>query len=98
MNVAKQIGKFTIYNEIWTSQNFDPAGTVQQYSYDMALVWLPRPTLQFDIGVNIGLNRNTPAIVAASASPHASDEVGTLAHLRPAITSVALFTAVLGVG
>ena len=64
MNVAKQIGKFTIYNEIWTSQNFDPAGTVQQYSYDMALVWLPHPTLQFDIGVNIGLNRNTPAIVS----------------------------------
>ncbi len=64
VNVAKQIGKFTIYNEIWTSQNFDPAGTVQQYSYDMALVWLPHPTLQFDIGVNIGLNRNTPAIVS----------------------------------
>ncbi|MCE3256771.1 MAG: hypothetical protein K0Q64_854 [Nitrobacter vulgaris] len=64
VNVARQIGKFTIYNEIWTSQNFDPAGTVQQYSYDMALVWLPHPTLQFDIGVNIGLNRNTPAIVS----------------------------------
>jgi hypothetical protein len=30
----------------------------------MALVWLPQPTLQFDIGVNIGLNRNTPAIVS----------------------------------
>ena len=62
--VVAALGKFTIYNEIWTSQNFDPAGTVQQYSYDMALVWLPQPTLQFDIGVNIGLNRNTPAIVS----------------------------------
>lgn len=60
VNIAKQIGPFTIYNEIWTSQNFDPAGTVSQVSYDVALAWLPRPTLQFDIGANIGLNRNTP--------------------------------------
>lgn len=64
VNLAKQIGPFTLYNEIWTSQNFDPAGTVRQYSYDVSLAWLPHPTLQFDIGANIGLNRDTPDLVA----------------------------------
>ncbi len=63
INIAKQFGKFTLYNEIWTSQNFDPAGTVQQYSYDVSLAWLPKPALQFDIGANVGLNRNTPDLV-----------------------------------
>lgn len=64
VNIAKQFGKFTLYNEIWTNQNFDPAGTVRQYSYDVALAWLPHPTLQIDVGVNIGLNRNTPDVVS----------------------------------
>ena len=64
INVAKQFGAFTLYNEIWTSQNFDPAGTVRQYSYDVSLAWLPRPTLQWDVGANIGLNRDTPDLVA----------------------------------
>ncbi len=64
VNIAKQFGAFTLYNEIWTSQNFDPSGTVRQYSYDVSLAWLPRPTLQFDIGANVGLNRNTPDLVA----------------------------------
>jgi hypothetical protein len=64
INIAKQFGKFTLYNEIWTSQNYDPEGTVSQYSYDVSLAWLPQPTLQFDIGANVGLNRNTPDLVA----------------------------------
>jgi hypothetical protein len=64
VNVARQIGDFTLYNELWTSQNFDPAGTLRQYSYDVSLAWLPRPTLQFDIGANIGLNADTPDLVA----------------------------------
>ena len=64
VNIAKQFGQFTFYNEIWTSQNFDPTGTVRQYSYDTSLAWLPEPTLQFDVGANIGLNANTPDLVA----------------------------------
>jgi hypothetical protein len=36
---------------------------VSQYSYDVSLAWQPRPSLQFDIGANIGLNRNTPDVV-----------------------------------
>jgi Putative MetA-pathway of phenol degradation len=64
VNIAKQFGAFTLYSEIWTSQNFDPAGTVRQYSYDASLAWLMRPTLQFDVGANVGLNRDTPDLVA----------------------------------
>jgi len=64
VNLAKQIGAFTLYNELWTSQNFDPSGTVRQYSYDVSLAWLPKPVLQFDIGANIGLNAATPDLVA----------------------------------
>jgi hypothetical protein len=63
VNIAKQFGQFTLYNELWTSQNYDPSGSVRQYSYDVALAWLPRPTWQFDVGANIGLNRNTPDLV-----------------------------------
>ncbi|MCU0891061.1 MAG: transporter [Sandarakinorhabdus sp.] len=64
VNLAKQLGPFTLYNEIWTSQNFDPSGTVRQYSYDVSLAWLPRPALQLDVGANIGLNQATPDLVA----------------------------------
>jgi Putative MetA-pathway of phenol degradation len=33
-----------------------------QYSIDTALAWTARQNLQFDIGANFGLNRETPAI------------------------------------
>ncbi len=62
VNIAKSFGPFTILNELWTGQDFDPSGTVRQYSYDVALVWLARPSLQLDIGANIGLNRETPGL------------------------------------
>ncbi|MEQ7873506.1 transporter [Sphingomonas sp. ASV193] len=54
----------TAYGELWTAQNDDPAGTVRQYSADAAVAWLARPTLQFDAGVNLGLNRATPGVQA----------------------------------
>ena len=48
--------------EIWTDVNQDPSGTVRQYSVDLGLSWIPQkaPNLQFDGGVNIGLNDATP--------------------------------------
>ncbi len=64
VNIGKQIGEVTLYNEIWTSQNFDPSGTFDQWSYDVAVAWLVSPTLQLDVGANIGLNRNTPDVVS----------------------------------
>lgn len=48
--------------EIWEDASFDPSGTVQQYSFDLAATWQPPATrdLQFDVGANFGLNRETP--------------------------------------
>ena len=48
--------------EVWGDANFDPAGTVTQTSFDLALAWIPAkaPNLQLDGGVNFGLNRVTP--------------------------------------
>jgi hypothetical protein len=53
-------GGFTLGAEVWTSQNFDPAGAVSQYSADFDLAWLTGANTQLDGGVNIGLNRATP--------------------------------------
>lgn len=64
INMAKSFGNFTIINELSTDWNFDPAGTIRQYSYNNALVWLANPNLQFDIGTSTGLNRNTPDFAA----------------------------------
>lgn len=65
LNLGKALSPtVTAYAELWTAQNFDPAGTVRQYSLDGAIAWLVRPTLQFDVGANLGLNRNTPDIQA----------------------------------
>ncbi|HST37054.1 MAG TPA: transporter [Allosphingosinicella sp.] len=52
----------TLYGELWTAQNFDPAGTVRQYSADAAITWLVSPNLQLDVGGNFGLNQATPDV------------------------------------
>lgn len=64
INMAKSFGDFTIINELSTDWDFDPSGTIRQYSYNNALVWLANPNLQFDIGTSTGLNRNTPDFAA----------------------------------
>jgi hypothetical protein len=53
----------TLGVEAWESTDFDPAGATQQYSFDLNAAWIPdgMPNLQWDAGVNIGLNRNTAA-------------------------------------
>jgi hypothetical protein len=52
--------------EVWSQADFDPVGTTRQYSFDLALAWIPnrRPNLQLDGGVNLGLNRETPDVEA----------------------------------
>lgn len=64
VNVAKSLGAVTLAGELWTQQDFTSAGTIDQYSADAAVVWLARSNLQFDIGANFGLNRNTPDVVS----------------------------------
>lgn len=60
VNLAKSVGKATLYAELWTAQNHDPAGTVRQYSFDTAIAYLVTPKWQIDLGGNFGLNRFTP--------------------------------------
>ncbi len=57
--VSKQV---TLSAEIWSDIDFDPVGRRTQYSSDFGAAWIPRaqPNLQFDCGVNFGLNRETP--------------------------------------
>lgn len=64
-NIAKAVAPtIGVAAELWTAQNYDPAGTVRQYSADLAVTWLARPRLQLDAGANVGLNRATPDLQA----------------------------------
>jgi hypothetical protein len=62
----------TVDGEIWGDANFDPTGTVYQASFDLGASWIPAkmPTLQFDGGVNLGLNRATPGVQAYVGISH----------------------------
>ena len=52
----------TGYVELWSDVNWDSPRTVTQASFDLALSWIPPAwkEVQFDAGVNFGLNRDTP--------------------------------------
>jgi hypothetical protein len=52
--------RLTVSGELWGAWDFDPAGTVRQYSVDGAAAFLLSPNIQLDAGVNLGLNRATP--------------------------------------
>lgn len=54
--------RFSISSELWGAWDFDPAGTTRQFSADAAASLLVSANLQVDGGVNLGLNRNTPAL------------------------------------
>ncbi|KAK0331374.1 hypothetical protein LTR94_029190, partial [Friedmanniomyces endolithicus] len=61
INIAKPIkDKVTVAAELWSSVNFDPVETVEQYSADVAAAYLLTQTVQFDVGANFGLNDATP--------------------------------------
>lgn len=53
---------FTFSGEVWGNFDQDPTGSSNQYSVDFAATWQPPNTkdLQLDVGVNFGLNKNTP--------------------------------------
>ncbi len=50
--------------ELWASRNDDPAGRLNQASFDLGLSWIParQPSLQLDGGVNLGLSKDTPDV------------------------------------
>ena len=63
LNLSKTLSpKVTANAELWTALNYDPLGTVRQYSFDAAIAYVPLSNLQFDAGANIGLNRYTPQV------------------------------------
>lgn len=65
INVGIALPKnLTLYAELWGSWNRDPAGLVRQASADVALTWGMSKLLQFDVGLNLGLNRDTPGVQA----------------------------------
>ena len=61
INIARSLPHgVTAYAELWGAWNYDPAGTVRQYSADFAVAWAFAKHTQVDLGVNFGLNRYTP--------------------------------------
>jgi hypothetical protein len=54
--------KLNVSAELWGQWDWDPAGTVRQYSADVAFAYLPNKNLQLDCGANFGLNRQTPDV------------------------------------
>jgi len=62
--VSHPIGAVTLGAELWGRRNDDPDQPVTQVSADFSAAWVPKatPNLQFDIGANAGLNRNTAEI------------------------------------
>ena len=60
VNVSAPIApRLTLAGELWTNLNFDPDGTVEQVSADVALAYSVSNDLQFDMGANLGLTRDT---------------------------------------
>ena len=63
INISRPIATdVTLYGELWSAVNFDPSRTIYQYSVDTSIAWTVRKNTQIDIGANIGLNRDTPAV------------------------------------
>ncbi|HEY4091376.1 MAG TPA: transporter [Luteibacter sp.] len=61
VNVSHALtSKLTVAIEYWRQDNHDPLGRVKQESGDIAFSYLVSPTLQLDVGANLGVNNATP--------------------------------------
>lgn len=56
----------TLSGELWSDVEWRPEGVTTQASADLGAAWIPKthPSLQLDGGVNLGLNKVTPAAQA----------------------------------
>jgi hypothetical protein len=63
---SRQVGSVTLAADLWVSRDEDPAGATTQASLDVDAAWQPASLkdLQFDVGVNAGLNHDTPDVEA----------------------------------
>ena len=53
--------RLTVSAELWGAWDFDPSGTVRQYSADVAAALLISPNAQLDAGLNIDLHGTAAA-------------------------------------
>lgn len=59
---AELSSRFSVSADLWASWDFDPTGTVRQYSIGPSAAYLLSNNLQIDAGVDFGLNRDTPDV------------------------------------
>lgn len=65
VNLARSLPhNVTVYGELWGDWNYDPSGTIRQYTADVAVAWGLSKYLQLDAGLNFGLNRYAPGVQA----------------------------------
>ncbi len=64
VSLSHAVGGVQAGVELWVSRDDDPAGATTQATADMTLAWTPpkAPNLQFDAGLNAGLNSATPQL------------------------------------
>lgn len=62
VGVSHSLGQFTLGAEVWAGYDDDPSGSLTAVTGDLTAAWIPRwmPSLQFDAGVNAGLNKAAP--------------------------------------
>lgn len=58
--VGHGFGPVQVGIELWAGRDDDPSGAVTQASLDLMAAWSPNDDLQLDLGLNAGLNRDTP--------------------------------------
>lgn len=65
-SASRQVGAVTFAADIWVSRDDDPSGHATQASFDVDAAWQPAnlKDLAFDVGVNTGLNHQTPDVEA----------------------------------
>jgi Putative MetA-pathway of phenol degradation len=63
VNLSREVIKnVTVYVELWSDYNNDPALKTTQMSFDAAVSWIVIPNVQLDVGANFGLTSATPAV------------------------------------
>lgn len=62
IGVEHGMGDFTLAGEVWAQRDDDPLGATTQASAGVQLMWTPASLddVQFDVGVDFGLNDETP--------------------------------------
>jgi len=60
--LSRGFGPLSVALELWGEIDGQPGGSVSRASADAAVAWIPasRPDLQVDVGMNLGLKRDTP--------------------------------------